>query len=106
MSHFRYQVSFRVRHPRMDPGEISVRLSLAPVISWMAGDVRKSPKGTPLDGRRGATYWSHTLKESEGKRLADSLEHFTTRLEPHREFLLELSSTGGACEYFVGWFSD
>ena len=39
-------------------------------------------------------------------RLADSLKSFTIGLEPHKEFLLHISSTGWRCEYFIVWFSD
>lgn len=106
MKPFKYSVSFRVEHPEIDPHEISAKLSLTPTTSWKAGDRRSSPTGTPLEGHYKTTYWSYTFGESRDMRLADSLESFSLALQPFKEFLLQIRSTGGKCEYFVGWFSD
>ncbi len=106
MNPFKYTVSFRVEHPEISPHEISAKLSLIPSTSWMAGDRRRAPNDIQLNGRYKTTYWSYTFKESRDMALADSLESFTMGLEPHKEFLLQIRSTGGRCEYFIGWFSD
>jgi hypothetical protein len=98
-------VSFRISHPTIDPDEISTQLGLEPKISWRAGDVRQSPKGTPLEGRNETTYWSYALNCQPTSELIELLEDFTVRLESYREFLIHLRSTGGRLEYFVGWFS-
>lgn len=105
MNPFKYTISFRIEHPSIDPREISAKLSLIPNISWMAGSRRRSPKGEPLEGSYKTTYWSYTLEQQSDMRLADCLETFTTSLEPYQDFLTGLRSTGGKCEYFIGWFS-
>lgn|SRR5215813_3438751 len=105
MKLFKYTVSFRIEHPSIDPREISAKLSLTADTSWMTGDRRRSPKGTPLKGNYKTTYWSYTLKHRPDMRLADCLEAFTISIESHKEFLTKIRSTGGRCECFIGWFS-
>lgn len=105
MNTFKYAISFRIEHPGIDPREISAKLSLTPDTSWIAGSRRRSPKGERLEGNYKTTYWSYTLEHQPDMRLADCLEAFTTRLEPYKDFLTWIRSTGGRCEYFIGWFS-
>ena len=84
MTPFKYAVSFRIKHPSIDPRKISAKLRLTPDTSWRAGEARKTPKGKPLKGRYNSTYWSYTLKHSSDMNLADCLESFTNSLEPHK----------------------
>jgi hypothetical protein len=102
---FRYKVSFRISHPVIDPDEISMQLALQPKTSWKAGDVRKTPKGTLLEGRYELSYWTYPVSCQSSQSLTNLLEDFTIALEPHRDFLVNLNATGGRLEYFVGWFS-
>jgi uncharacterized protein DUF4279 len=105
MNPFTYSVSFRIWHPHMNPLEISAKLSLTPETSWTAGELRSSPKGKVLEGKRRETYWSHILAHRPDTELADCLETFTQSLEPHAEYLKQIRENGGRIEYFIGWFS-
>ena len=106
MSDLKYSVSFRIQHPSMKCDDMSTALALAPDSGWSAGDARVSPKGRPLGGTHDRSYWSHELARPDQQSLAECLEAFTTRLEPHRQFLNDLRSSGGRCEFFIGWFAD
>jgi|GEM_PF-1064247 len=102
---YEYKVSFRISHPRIHPDEISTQLGLQPQISWRAGDIRKTSRGIPIEGRNESTYWSYSINRQSDDSLISLLEDFTVGLESHKDFLVGLRLTGGRLEYFVGWFS-
>jgi hypothetical protein len=106
MHPIRYEVSFRVHHPSIDPGLISTKLGLKPQHKWKAGADRKTPKGTPLKGVYETTYCTFRLKHSKKIDLADFLKYYNKNLFKHKTFLKSIRSTGGKLEYFIGWFSD
>jgi hypothetical protein len=105
MNAFQYAVSFRIWHPRIDPREITARLSLQPDVSWAEGDPRKTLKGTLLGGKREESYWSYKVTHGPDTGLAECLETFTRSIEPYDQYLKEIRSGGGRIEYFIGWFS-
>jgi Domain of unknown function (DUF4279) len=106
MSPCRYRFSLRLRHPRMDPREISRALGSKPQFQWMAGEKRATPKGQPLDGVNASTYWCSEGIEREGLSLTEALSSHLSTLEDRRAFLREFVSTGGAIEYFVTWLTN
>ncbi len=106
MNPFTYKVALRITHPTMDPKQFSQTLSLRPQHSWMAGDQRATPAGTPLEGVYDHSYWSCTLSHEPNISLAECLETFTSSLERHHSFLLDIRSSGGRIEYFIGWFTN
>jgi hypothetical protein len=99
---YSYRVSLRVRHPTIQPAEISAALSLVPRFAWAAGS--PEPSSTDPAAMHESTYWSAVLDPEPGLSLATFLDRATRRLEVHAAFLSEVRSTGGAVEYFVGWF--
>jgi hypothetical protein len=52
-----YSVTLRIRHPNIDPRELTDRLGIYPQHSWKAGDPRRSAAGDPIDGTYRETYW-------------------------------------------------
>jgi len=112
-----YTAYLRVRHPSIDPGEITRELGLEPAHAWAAG----SPRGESA-AARGAhvqSYWFAPLGESVwqrataghadsgplGRAWAPPLEAFLLSqirlLAPHRGFFARLSTEGGSCELAV-----
>src|SRR5262245_64022542 len=55
------QVSLRIKHPSIDPDEITEALALTPEHCWACGDPRMSDSGTTLGGTRRNSYWSARL---------------------------------------------
>ena len=108
MNPYRYKISLRIRHPAMDPAEITRAMRLDPWRSWRAGDPRTTPKGRALEGLNRDTYWTARLIEDRwpGKDLASALDECLNRLAPHRDFFHRVRSQGGSVEFFVGWFFD
>jgi len=115
-----YTAFLRVRHPSIDPGEITRELGLEPAHAWAAG----SPRGeaTRARGAHSESYWFAPLGEAIWQRAgaadepkADpawpfpsppmSLETFLLSqirlLVPHRGFFARISTEGGSCELAV-----
>jgi hypothetical protein len=108
LNSYRYDISLRVCHPKMDPAEISAALQLAPKVSWKAGDLRVTPTGTPLKGLRKDSYWTSRVLKGEwpGKDLSDAISDLVTELSSRRSFFQRVRSDGGKVEFFVGWLFD
>jgi hypothetical protein len=99
MQLYSHVVNLRIWHPTLDPDNVTRTLGLAPEVSWRAGEPRKTPKGTPLQGVRTEGYWtsdpfSYGWRQSTDAQLEDALEELVSFLEPYREFLRELSREG------------
>jgi hypothetical protein len=56
-----YQLSLHVRHPCVDPAEISRELGLEAIESFRAGDPRQSRSGVAATAVHGETYWVAVL---------------------------------------------
>jgi Domain of unknown function (DUF4279) len=117
-----YTAFLRVRHPSIDPGEITRVLGLEPAHAWAAG----SPRGeaAAARGAHAESYWFAPLGESiwsrpggddERVRVAGQpwqlasqmlpLETFLLallrQLAPHQRFFARLHTEGGSCELAV-----
>jgi hypothetical protein len=51
------QLSLRIRHPDIDPAEISTSLGLTPEHCFKAGDSRSARAGSRITGHHTQTYW-------------------------------------------------
>jgi hypothetical protein len=52
-----FSVTLRIRHPNIDPDELSRRLGIEPQHAWRAGDPRRGDDGELRDGMYRETYW-------------------------------------------------
>jgi hypothetical protein len=100
-----YKLSFQMRHPDLDLEEVCKRLGLTPQHIWKAGDRRRTPKGTVLDGYRDASYCSIRFDDDTEGSLPDKINSAIARLNRRRSVLEEVSSSGGRLSFFIGWFS-
>ncbi len=92
----RFDVELLVKHPTIDPAEITSRLNLRPERFQRVGDPRRTPKGTPLDGHYRDTRWRFSTRyEVRYQWFANDLLALIDRLAPHKDFLLTLRTTGG-----------
>lgn len=57
MKDFDYTVSLRIRHPSIDPREITKQLGFSPQHSWRAGDRKGESGGESREGKYRETYW-------------------------------------------------
>ena len=108
MNRYHYKISLRVRHPSLDPAEITSALHLNPFRTWRAGEPRATPRGTPLEGTNRGTYWAVDIAEGEfpSKELEAVIGEALDRLVPYRGFFQRIRLEGGDAEFFVGWFFD
>jgi hypothetical protein len=106
MNPFRYKITLRLRHPTMDPRDITKALEMQPQFEWTAGNKRSTPKGEPLKGVNAFTYWCSEGSVGEGFDLPESLSSQLFVLEAHKSFLTDFVSTGGTVEYYIAWFAD
>jgi hypothetical protein len=99
MQMYTYVLSLRITHPSIDPEQISQMLGMPADVSWKAGEPRRTPKGTLLQGTRTESYWTckpfyEGWRESTEEGFEDALEEQLGLLEPHAEFLLEIAEQG------------
>lgn len=63
MSLDNFTVSLSIRHPSVDPGEITRALGFEPQHSWRSGEPRRTAQGQPLDGTYHESYWTAEFRE-------------------------------------------
>ena len=108
MNSYQYKISLHVRHPSMDPAEITCMLRFPPSRSHKAHEPRMRPAGQLLGGVWPETHWSAKVMAGEwpGKTLSAAIAELLGQLASSRSFLARVRSEGGTVELLVGWFLD
>ena len=100
-----YVVVLRVRHPNLDPAELTKTLRVEPEHCWKAGDPRVSQTGQPIGGQHRDSYWSAPLPvESVGGATLTrevALSQQLLSLTQHRDFLKRLQTDGAELSLVV-----
>lgn len=105
--HHHFPISLRLRHPALDPEQITEALGIAPKRCWKAGEPRRTPAGTPLAGTNRDSYWTASLAAGRWPlKLDEAICDVLKTLVRHRSFLHRVRSEGGKVELFVGWFFE
>jgi Domain of unknown function (DUF4279) len=106
-SHYHFRISLRVRHPYVDPAEITKTLAFEPSRFWRGGETRRTRAGRPLSGLSRDTYWTADISAGRWPNGIDgAIQNCLQRLTPFRSFFLKIRADGGAVELFVGWFFE
>ncbi|MDB6090433.1 MAG: hypothetical protein JWN85_3217 [Gammaproteobacteria bacterium] len=110
MNAYEFTLSLRIRHPNIDPAEITRALAIEPQHTWKAGEPRRGPADETLAGVYRESYWMGRL--TEGPQLSsDSVTVETVlldtlvqlrRVEP---FLAVISEGGGEAEFHVSMYA-
>jgi hypothetical protein len=110
MSDYQIALSLGIRHPDIDPAQITRELGLQPVHVWRNGQERLDEAGTALGGTHRGTYWfceiaprpafsgERTVVESELTRLLHILRKSIV-------FLQGLHYSGGSTDLCVTIFA-
>jgi hypothetical protein len=106
MAKFGYRVSFRIRHPSIAVTELADCLPIAPVWSWQVGETRRTPKGSPLAGVYRDSYCTFDLGGGEDGEVAEHILRSLEGLTPKREFIRDVSTTGGSAAFYVFWYPN
>jgi hypothetical protein len=109
MSAYEFTVSLRIRHPSMDPQEITRTLNLEPQHVWKAGGRRCSPTGESLEGTYRESYWMALLTDgpqasSETASVESVLMKALVQLRRTQDFFSQVKADGGAAEFSVSIF--
>ena len=106
-THYHFRISLRFRHPSVDPEKITEALGIEPDRCWKAGEPRRTPTGTPLDGTYPDSYWVVDIAAGRWPvEVNDAIHESLRRLARHRSFLHKIRAEGGTVEFFVGWFFE
>jgi hypothetical protein len=100
-----FKVSLSIRHPYIDPVEISKALGLKPERATRAGMPRTTPLGDPLHGTYEFSHWMHHLDTEGVNELGSVLEDFVNRFQRHDDFFYRVVEDGGTVELFCGVFA-
>jgi hypothetical protein len=110
MSDYEFMMSLSIRHPRIDPAEITVALRIEPQHTWRAGDLRRDSAGVELGGAHRESYWmgrlmtkpelarDHVGVESEILRTLGTLRRAF-------DLLQRLQEEGGSAELHVSLYA-
>jgi hypothetical protein len=109
MSDYEFTMSLSIRHPNVDPSEISRALGFEPQHSWKVGEQRRGPTGDLLEGVYRETFWMGRLM-TEPELASDRVSvevvvlRTLTQLRKSFDFFTDLSRSGGVAELHVSIF--
>lgn len=107
-----FKIDLFIIHPSLDPQIIGAALGLDGHHAHPVGAERRAPNGTLTGGRYPDTRWRHCAWfELPSQHYTKALSHFLSALKPHRDFLHQIRTTGGAAHlilHFLGhhYFGD
>jgi hypothetical protein len=110
MSEYEFTVSLRLRHPAIDPSDITQALGIEPQHTWKAGDPRLDPTGAALEGVYRESYWmGRLMDEPQISSAALSVESVLLEKLAHlrrsHDFLERLHAEGGVAELHVSLYA-
>jgi hypothetical protein len=110
MSEYEFTLSLRVRHPAIEPTEITQALGIEPQHTWKAGEPRRSPGGDSLEGTYRESYWIGQLMNepqlsSDLVSLERALRQTLAQLRRSHPFLEGINTDGGVAELHVSIFA-
>jgi hypothetical protein len=110
MSDYEFTMSLRIRHPSVEPAEITRILGLSPQHTWRAGDQRRDPAGNVLEGAYRESYWmGRVMPEpelaSERMGVESEVLRLLAQLRKSFGFLETLKTENGAAELLVSIFA-
>ena len=94
----RFSIAVIIKHPNIDPAEITKALSLTPSVALKAGDTRLTPRGTVLAGVHKGTTWSYVADHETKSGFSDAISDLASKLVLQLPFFERLSKEGGRSE--------
>lgn len=106
MSDYEFTMSLRIRHPSIEPAEITRVLGIEPQHTWRAGESRRDPVGETLEGSYRETYWLARLMpepalSSQHVGVESEMTRVLAQLRKSFAFLQMLTTNGGIVELLV-----
>jgi hypothetical protein len=110
MSDYEFTMSLRIRHPHVEPAEVTRRLGMEPQHFWRVGEERRDAKGAALGGSYHESLWMCTLMahpqlSSDRIGVESELLHAIGLLRRSLDFLQSLRDSGGIAELHISLFA-
>ena len=110
MSEYEFTVSLRIRHPTIDPANITASLGIQPQHAWRAGQPRCDSAGAEFGGAHHDSYWMGRLMEqpqlsSNSVSVEGVILKTLTHLRRAQAFFEQLSTEGGVAELLVSLYA-
>ncbi len=110
LSDYEFTMSLVVRHPDIDPAQITRALALQPDHIWRTGEQRLDEVGTALGGSHRGSYWiceitARPRMEGERPGMGGELSRVLDVLRRSMGFMQDLHHGGGATELVVTIFA-
>jgi hypothetical protein len=104
---YEFSMSLGVRHPDIDPEQITQALGLQPGHEWSKGEQRTDAAGAALAGNHRASFWlcEVPVRPEERASLESEISRLLRLLRKSTGFLQKLHEGGGAVELFVTIFA-
>ena len=100
LNEFSYCATLHISHPTIDPSEITAALQIEPSRMSRVGQAHRSVPGRVYD----FSHWSSKLPAKDHDDIPTFLARLVSQLSRHRNYLHELSDSGGEIECFIGIF--
>jgi Domain of unknown function (DUF4279) len=110
VSEYEFTLSLRIRHPSVEPAEITRNLGIEPQHTWRAGDPRRDVAGSEINGTYRESYWMGRLMakpELAADQVGVESEVLRTLALLRRSFgfFVTLKAEGGVAELHVSIFA-
>jgi hypothetical protein len=110
MNDYEFTMSLHIRHPSVDPAQITRTLGIEPQHTWRAGEPRKDPSGSKLEGCYRESFWMGRLMPepelaSDQVDMESELLRTLAQLRRAMSFLEGLKNDGGTAELNVSLFA-
>lgn len=102
----RYSIRLLIKHPNIDPADITGTLRMTPRYAGIAGSRRTTSAGRALLSVRDVSEWTHTFDVKRNRLFFQDVVKMIDRLEPHRDFLHKIVSDGGSINLIVSLPGD
>ena len=93
----RYSTRVLIRHPSADLSLLSELTGIKPNLLWKLGE----PRGVGLRGKHERAAWSYWFYVDNRRDFSNSVDSMISALQPARNFLQEVISTGGDAQLIV-----
>lgn len=103
LNDYQFVASLHVRHPSIDPDEVTAALGICPKRTRRCGERYSGQPGGYFD----ANHWAAELEIVAGHNVPEFLEDFVDSLSlPAKSLTRRIDETGGEVTVFIGLFAN
>lgn len=88
-------ISLYIKHPNIDPEDITKELLINPEFSWMAGSRRTTPNGHELSGLNKESYWNYRTNWFYERNFSKNLIEILELIENKNKFIKKILEEDG-----------